>query len=202
MNDEITNEYDYESDDDFYGNDIGEVVEIYDDEQDQHLEYVAPYEIGSNRTTGWKNIEDNNLNDNEVSEPVTMSTTQSYLSLKVMKKSIVDGTFDWSKTARSVLFLKKHKCASSTLREALRNYLYWRGLTEEISTFQALGGCYPSRWDPKCRPPTELKSHVRNILYHHRLNLDKQLPLMFPDTKLVTTVREPVSLLYRHFSLL
>ena len=166
------------------------------------MEYESAYEISSNNTTGFKNIENNNdMNDNDVSEPHAISTTQSYLSLKDMKNSIVNETFDWSKTARSVLFLKKHKCASSTLREALRNYLYWRGLTEEISTFQALGGCYPSRWDPKCRPPTELKSHVRNILYHHRLNLDKQLPLMFPDTKLVTTVREPVSLLHRHLSI-
>ena len=70
-------------------------------------------------------------------------------------------------------------------------------MTEEKSIFQALGGCYPARWDPKCRPPIENKYHVRNILYHHRLNLDEQLPLMFPDTKLITTVREPVSLLYR-----
>ena len=125
---------------------------------------------------------------------------EMYPSLKEMKSMIINGTYDWSKTARSILFLKKHKCASSTLREALRNYLHWRGLTEEVSIFQALGGCYPSRWDPKCRPSTELKSHVRNILYHHRLNLDEQLPLMFPDTKLITTVREPVSLLYRNFS--
>ena len=148
------------------------------------------------------NIEDNKVKDNGVPEPHEIITPQVYLTLKDMENSIINGTFDWSKTARSVLFLKKHKCASSTLREALRNYLYWRGLTEEIPTFQALGGCYPSRWDPKCRPPTELKSHVRNILYHHRLNLDKQLPLMFPDTKLVTTVREPVSLLHRHLPIL
>ena len=86
-------------------------------------------------------------------------------------------------------------------RRALLNYLYWRGLREEIPIFRALGGCYPSRWDPKCRAPTEMKSHIHNILYHHRLNLKDQLPLMFPDTKLITTVREPVSLLYRIFSL-
>jgi len=28
-----------------------------------------------------------------------------------MESMIVNGTFDWSKTAKSVLFLKKHKCA-------------------------------------------------------------------------------------------
>ena len=66
-------------------------------------------------------------------------TLQMYPSLEDMKSKILNGNFEWSKTARSILFLKKHKCASSTLREALRNYLYWRGLTEEDSIFQALG---------------------------------------------------------------
>ena len=70
---------------------------------------------------------------------VNPPTMQMYPSLKDMKSKILNGTFEWSKTARSILFLKKHKCASSTLREALRNYLYWRGLTEEDSIFQALG---------------------------------------------------------------
>ena len=149
--------------------------------------------------------EDNNLEDNllvnirDNLQETIKNDFEMYPSLKEMKTSVVNGSFNWSKTARSILFLKKHKCASSTLREALRNYLYWRGMTEEVSIFQALGGCYPARWDPKCRPPTEFKSHVRNILYHHRLNLDEQLPRMFPDTKLITTVREPVSLLYRKF---
>ena len=69
----------------------------------------------------------------------TQTTLPMYPSLNEMKSKITNGTFEWSKTARSILFLKKHKCASSTLREALRNYLYWRGLTEEISIFQALG---------------------------------------------------------------
>ena len=27
------------------------------------------------------------------------------------ENSILNGTFDWSKTASSILFLKKHKCA-------------------------------------------------------------------------------------------
>ena len=173
------------------------------DEQTDDLEDHLKNDLEDDNKDNLAEDYGDNLNDNlEVNigtelEDKNKIYTDMYPSLKEMKKTVVDGSFDWSKTARSILFLKKHKCASSTLREALRNYLYWRGMTEEVSVFQALGGCYPSRWDPKCRPPTELESHVRNILYHHRLNLDEQLPRMFPDTKLITTVREPVSLLYR-----
>ena len=77
--------------------------------------------------------------ESAISGNKTQPTLSMYPSLHEMKSKIINGTFEWSKTARSILFLKKHKCASSTLREALRNYLYWRGLTEEISIFQALG---------------------------------------------------------------
>ena len=78
-----------------------------------------------------------------------------------------------------------------------RNFLYWRGLDEEPPIFQALGGCYPARWDPKCRPPTAIENNMPSILYHHRLNLEMQLPLMHANTKLITTVREPLDLFHR-----
>ena len=32
-----------------------------------------------------------------------------------MERMVVNGTFDWSKTAKSVLFLKKHKCARKVI---------------------------------------------------------------------------------------
>ena len=47
---------------------------------------------------------------------VNLPTLQVYPSLEDMESKILNGTFEWSKTARSILFLKKHKCASSTLR--------------------------------------------------------------------------------------
>ena len=78
-----------------------------------------------------------------------------------------------------------------------RNFLYWRGLDEEPPIFQALGGCYPAQWDRKCRPPTAFENNMPSILYHHRLNLEVQLPLMRTDTKLITTVREPLDLFHR-----
>ena len=45
---------------------------------------------------------------------------QQYPELNEMKRSIINGTFDWSKTANSILFLKKHKCLDTLLRESLR----------------------------------------------------------------------------------
>ena len=56
-------------------------------------------------------------NDNKDDEVEPQSEIKMYPSLKEMEKSVINGTFDWSKTARSILFLKKHKCASSTLRQ-------------------------------------------------------------------------------------
>ena len=85
------------------------------------------------------------------------STLQMYPSLEDMKSKILNGTFEWSKTARSILFLKKHKCASSTLRESLKNYLYWRGLTEENSIFQALGQGSTDQNEPVLRSSQLIK---------------------------------------------
>ena len=59
--------------------------------------------------------------DKSTSEVENKHLPKTYLELDEMKASIINGTFDWSKTARSILFLKKHKCASSTVKEALRN---------------------------------------------------------------------------------
>ena len=58
-------------------------------------------------------IDDNDLS----SEP----KIEMYPELNDMKRSIINGTFDWSKTAKSVLFLKKHQCVDSLLRESLRS---------------------------------------------------------------------------------
>ena len=46
---------------------------------------------------------------------------EKYPEVSDMKRSIINGTFDWSKTAKSILFLKKHQCSDSLLRESLRN---------------------------------------------------------------------------------
>ena len=46
---------------------------------------------------------------------------EKYPELNNMKRSIINGTFDWSKTAQSILFLKKHQCFDSLLRESLRH---------------------------------------------------------------------------------
>ena len=45
---------------------------------------------------------------------------EQYPELNDMKRLIINGTFDWSKTAKSILFLKKHQCLDTLLRESLR----------------------------------------------------------------------------------
>ena len=48
------------------------------------------------------------------------SKIEQYPELNDMKRLIINGTFDWSKTAKSILFLKKHQCLDTLLRESLR----------------------------------------------------------------------------------
>ena len=45
---------------------------------------------------------------------------EQYPELNDMKRLIINGTFDWSKTAKSILYLKKHQCLDTLLRESLR----------------------------------------------------------------------------------
>ena len=58
------------------------------------------------------------MGDNDLS---TEPKIEKYPEVSDMKRSIINGTFDWSKTAKSILFLKKHQCSDSLLRESLRN---------------------------------------------------------------------------------
>ena len=48
-----------------------------------------------------------------------------------MESMVVNGTFDWSKTAKSVLFLKKHKCA----RRVISNIQHTSKHTHKIYEF-------------------------------------------------------------------
>jgi len=125
---------------------------------------------------------------------------QMYPEKLDMEDMVVNGTFYWTKSAKSVLFLKKHKCASSTFTTVIQNYMLWRGLKYEPQIFKSLGGCYPARWNPYCRPPTALKNFLPSIKYHHRLNLEEQLPLMEPGTKVITTIRQPLSFLHSAYN--
>ena len=44
------------------------------------------------------------------------------------------------------------------------------------------------------------ENFLPSIKYHHRLNLDEQLPLMEPGTKIITTIRQPLSFLHSSYN--
>ena len=44
------------------------------------------------------------------------------------------------------------------------------------------------------------QNFLPSIKYHHRLNLDEQLPLMEPGTKIITTIRQPLSFLHSSYN--
>ena len=56
---------------------------------------------------------------------------QMYPEKLDMESMVVNGTFDWSKTAKSVLFLKKHKCA----RRVISNIQHTSKHTHKIYEF-------------------------------------------------------------------
>lgn len=93
-----------------------------------------------------------------------------------------------------VVFLKKHKCGSSTVHKVFGNFVDYTGILTEKPMYYSLGGCYPAPYDPKCRTTPHPKEH-QSVTFHHRLNYPLQSKLM-PNAKFYTTVREPLSLFY------
>jgi len=67
------------------------------------------------------------------------------------------------------------------------------------SLYYTLGGCYPARYDPKCRPSPHFTDHG-SIFFHHRFNHKVQKEIMGDGTKFYTSVREPLSHFYSSFN--
>ena len=80
-------------------------------------ELDSPYHLENDLKNELENDLEYGLAYDVSSEP----QIEKYPELNNMKRSIINGTFDWSKTAQSILFLKKHQCFDSLLRESLRN---------------------------------------------------------------------------------
>jgi len=104
------------------------------------------------------------------------------------------GSTNFTNSPEKIIFVRKHKCASSTAIQLFQNYLRWRGYFNERPIYATLGGCYPARYDPKCRSTPHFKDHP-SIFYHHRFNPDYQTTI---GAKIYTSIREPLSHFYPH----
>lgn len=92
----------------------------------------------------------------------------------------------------SFVFLKKHKCASSSFQSVFKNYQRLTGIETLIPLYGAFGGGYPAKLDMRFfMPPITAKPKA--IKCHHRLNLQLEKQL-FPDAKFFTSLREPFSM--------
>ena len=90
--------------------------EMYNEIKNDY-ELDSPYHLENDLKNELENDLEYGLAYDVSSEP----QIEKYPELNNMKRSIINGTFDWSKTAQSILFLKKHQCFDSLLRESLRN---------------------------------------------------------------------------------
>lgn len=99
-----------------------------------------------------------------------------------------------------IVFLKTHKCASSSIQNIFSRYGYRRGLTFVLPAKGSYIG-HPEPFNWSMVPDPEKFGLHYNILTHHcRLNYD-EIKRKFPDdVKLITIVRQPVELYESLFS--
>jgi len=100
--------------------------------------------------------------------------------------------YNFTGSPENIVLIKKHKSASSSLIQVIRNYVHWRGVQNERPLFSSLGGCYPAKWDPRCRKVPH-PDRVTSFFYHHRFNPIVQKELASPGTVFISSIREPYS---------
>lgn len=101
---------------------------------------------------------------------------------------------------RNIVFLKTHKCASSSIQNIFNRFGYRRGLTFVLPAKGSyIGHPEPFNWS---MVPDARKFGLRyNILTHHcRFNYDEMRTRFSNDVKFVTIVRHPVELYESLFS--
>jgi len=96
------------------------------------------------------------------------------------------------------VFLKKHKCASSSFQNIFNNFQKAFGLPTLTPLFGSYGGGYPSRMKPSFfASPIDLTRY--SIKCHHRLNLPLQLSI-FAGAKFFTSLRAPFATFHSSFN--
>uniref|UniRef100_A0A6A7FX66 Galactosylceramide sulfotransferase-like n=2 Tax=Hirondellea gigas TaxID=1518452 RepID=A0A6A7FX66_9CRUS len=104
-----------------------------------------------------------------------------------------------------IMFLKTHKCASSSIQNMFLRYGATRSLTFALPAIRNYLG-NPRMFKTKLIPNNLLPSNGKVDIFavHTRLNLEEHMKILHPDTFFVTVVREPAHLfdsLYSYFRL-
>ncbi|XP_018014415.1 galactosylceramide sulfotransferase [Hyalella azteca] len=110
-----------------------------------------------------------------------------------------------SSPVQHIMFLKTHKCASSSVQNMFLRYAYNHNLTLALpASLNYLGNplLFQSGFIPKPLLPS--KGVVDIFAVHSRLNLPEHRKVLHPDSVFITVVRDPVNLfesLYNYFYL-
>ena len=99
-----------------------------------------------------------------------------------------NSTIQQCQPPRRFVYLKKHKCASTTIKMVLERFEKYIGIETAKETLYAMGGCYPGQMTRACLNG----QRVDSIRYHFRWNMDEMDNILEPGTIRLTSVREPL----------
>ena len=93
-----------------------------------------------------------------------------------------------------VIFLRKHKSASSTLKAMTEKYLFSIGVKSELPIAGPQGGCFPAKFDERCWAGSKRSEPVQAMTFHFRWNME-YLPAVLNKNrrrvKIFTSIRDP-----------
>ncbi|CAG5112934.1 Oidioi.mRNA.OKI2018_I69.chr2.g7097.t1.cds [Oikopleura dioica] len=97
-----------------------------------------------------------------------------------------------------IIFLKKHKTASTTFKDIVDKWLHIIGAFSKMEKPQmgVQGGCFPAKFNELCWGNSKRNDPVLAMEYHFRWNMDYLPPILDPNrakVKTFTTVREPLA---------
>ena len=95
------------------------------------------------------------------------------------------------------VYLKKHKCASTTIKSVLERFEKYIGISHTLKeTMYAMGGCYPGKITKACLNGQRIDS----IRYHFRWNMDEIDDILELGTLRITSVRQPLDMFRSSFN--
>ena len=128
-----------------------------------------------------------------------LADRNSYKENKLEEKYYEDPTKLWRSECSpqdGVVFLRKHKSASSTLKAMTEKYLFSIGVESEPPIAGPLGGCFPAKFDERCWAGSKRNEPVQAMTFHFRWNIE-YLPTVLDKNrrkvKIFTSIRDPLA---------
>lgn len=127
-----------------------------------------------------------------------LTDTNSYQKNALEEKYYEDPTKLWRSECSpqdGVVFLRKHKSASTTLKAMTEKYLFSIGVESEPPIAGPLGGCFPAEFDERCWAGSKRNEPIQAMTFHFRWNME-YLPAVLDKNrrkvKIFTSIRDPL----------